>query len=134
MNNLLALLSGLIFGLGLVISGMANPHKVLGFLDISGAWDPSLALVMLAALSIAIPGYYWTQRRGSSLLGLALQIPPRKAIDRRLLMGAALFGIGWGMSGICPGPGILLLGTGSLQAMLFVLAMLTGISIYRRFS
>ena len=134
MNNLLALLSGLIFGLGLVISGMADPHKVLGFLDISGAWDPSLALVMLAALSIAIPGFRWAQRRGSSLLGLALQIPSRQTIDRRLLMGAALFGIGWGMCGICPGPGILLLSTGSLQSMLFVLAMLAGISIYQRFS
>ena len=102
LKTLLALLSGVIFGLGLIVAGMANPAKVLAFLDVTGAWDPSLALVMAGAIVVAAPAFLWAKRRERSLLGETLQIPAAGRLDRRLLAGSALFGIGWGIAGICP--------------------------------
>lgn len=110
LKSLLALLSGVIFGLGLIIAGMANPAKVLAFLDITGQWDPSLALVMVGAIAVAAPAFMWARRRERSLLGEPLQIPAARRVDRRLLVGSALFGIGWGIAGICPGPAWVLAG------------------------
>ncbi|AEF44953.1 protein of unknown function DUF395 YeeE/YedE [Serratia sp. AS12] len=125
-----ALLSGVIFGLGLIIAGMANPAKVLAFLDITGHWDPSLALVMMGAIAVAVPAFLWARRRQRTLLGETLLVPTNRRLDRRLLAGSALFGIGWGMAGICPGPAWVLAGAGSLPGWLFVAAMLAGMALY----
>ena len=100
LKSLLALLSGVIFGLGLIIAGMANPAKVLAFLDITGQWDPSLALVMVGAIAVAAPAFMWAPTRAEPV-GEPLQIPAARRADRRLLVGSALFGIGWGIAGIC---------------------------------
>jgi uncharacterized membrane protein YedE/YeeE len=125
-----AFVVGLIFGLGLMISGMANPAKVLAFLDIVGAWDPSLLLVMGGAIAVAAPAFALARRRRDSLLGLPLQLPTNRQIDPRLLLGGLLFGIGWGLAGICPGPGLVLLGSGVMEGALFVLAMLGGMVLF----
>jgi len=117
---------GFVFGLGLLVSGMANPAKVLAFLDLSGAWDPSLALVMVGAVVIAVPGFAIAKRKGMSVLGGPLRIPTTDGIDARLLLGSATFGVGWGLAGICPGPAIVALGSGHLRAIVFVVAMLVG--------
>lgn len=127
---LFALLSGAIFGLGLMIAGMANPAKVVAFLDITGQWDPSLALVMVGAIAVAAPAFLWARRRQHALLGEEMQIPTNRRLDRRLLLGSALFGIGWGMAGICPGPAWVLAGAGSLAGVQFVVAMLVGMALY----
>ena len=103
-RSVFALLSGAIFGLGLIVAGMANPAKVLAFLDVTGHWDPSLALVMVGAIAVAAPAFFWVRRRPRTLLGETVQLPSSRRIDRRLLAGSTLFGIGWGMAGICPGP------------------------------
>lgn len=123
---LVALLSGLIFGLGLIASGMADPAKVLAFLDLAGRWDPSLAFVMAGAIGVALLPFRQAGRRSQSWLGADLPPPPSGRIDRRLLLGSALFGIGWGLSGFCPGPGLLGLGAAYRPAFVFVLAMLLG--------
>ncbi len=130
LKSLLALLSGVIFGLGLIIAGMANPAKVLAFLDITGQWDPSLALVMVGAIAVAAPAFMWARRRERSLLGEPLQIPAAGRVDRRLLVGSALFGIGWGMAGICPGPAWVLTGAEIQRVWPFLLAMLAGMALY----
>ncbi len=130
LKSLLALLSGVIFGLGLIIAGMANPAKVLAFLDITGQWDPSLALVMVGAIAVAAPAFMWARRRERSLLGEALQIPAAGRVDRRLLVGSALFGIGWGIAGICPGPAWVLAGAERQRVWPFLLAMLAGMALY----
>ncbi|CNI16292.1 DUF6691 family protein [Yersinia vastinensis] len=130
MNLLFSLVSGLIFGLGLIIAGMANPAKVLGFLDIGGLWDPSLALVMAAAVGVATIGFTWAKKRQTSLLGQPLQLPTATHIDRRLISGSLLFGIGWGLAGICPGPALVLVGAGMFKGIIFVAAMLTGMGIF----
>ncbi len=127
---LFALLSGAIFGLGLIVAGMANPAKVLAFLDITGHWDPSLALVMVGAIAVAAPAFIWARHRQRSLLGDEMQIPTNRRLDGRLLAGSALFGIGWGMAGICPGPAWVLVGAGSSAGWLFVAAMLVGMALY----
>lgn len=129
LKSLLALLSGVIFGLGLIIAGMANPAKVLAFLDITGQWDPSLALVMVGAIAVAAPAFMWARRRERSLLGEPLQIPAARRVDRRLLVGSALFGIGWGIAGICP-PGLVLAGAEIQRVWPFLLAMLAGMALY----
>ena len=129
MNLFFALLAGLIFGLGLIVAGMANPAKVLGFLDIGGLWDPSLALVMAAAVAIAILGFTWAKKRKVSLLGQPLQLPTSNCIDRRLIGGSLLFGAGWGLAGICPGPALVLLGAGMFKGVIFVAAMVAGMAI-----
>jgi uncharacterized membrane protein YedE/YeeE len=130
MNVLFALLSGLIFGLGLILAGMANPAKVLGFLDLAGLWDPSLALVMGGGIAIGSVAFALAKRRTQSLLGLPMQLPASRQLDRRLLGGSIAFGIGWGLAGICPGPALVLLGSGSYQGMVFVVAMLTGMGAF----
>lgn len=134
MVNLMALVSGLLFGIGLIIAGMADPGKVLGFLDIAGAWDPSLAFVMGGAIGVMLPVSLWAKRMGVSLLGGVLNLPVSQLIDRRLLTGSALFGIGWGIAGVCPGPAFVLLGQGQEQAVVFVLAMLAGMVLFTLFS
>ncbi len=130
MNLLFSLMAGLIFGLGLIIAGMANPAKVLGFLDIRGAWDPSLALVMVAAVVVATIGFTWAKKRKTSLLGQPIQLPTAANIDKRLIGGSLLFGIGWGLAGICPGPALVLLGAGMYKGGVFVAAMLAGMVIF----
>ncbi len=121
-----ALLAGLVFGLGLILSGMGNPAKVQNFLDVFGTWDPSLALVMAGAIAVAIVAFTWAKRRKTSLLGEPMQLPTPTALDGKLLTGAALFGIGWGLAGFCPGPALMNLSTGQGEVWLFVAAMLVG--------
>jgi uncharacterized protein len=125
-----SLLAGLVFGLGLIVSGMANPAKVLGFLDLGGAWDPSLAFVMAGATAVAAIAFEVARRRNSALLGDAMQLPATRDIDRRLVIGSLLFGIGWGVAGFCPGPGLVAMGMGEFKALVFVAAMLSGMGIF----
>ena len=132
MQLLTSLLAGLVFGFGLILSGMADPAKVLGFLDLAGAWDPSLALVMGGAIAVGLPAFAWARRRSVSLLGAPMRLPTARAIDRRLVGGSVLFGIGWGIAGFCPGPALVALGMGRTQALVFVAAMLAGMLIFAR--
>ena len=125
-----SLLAGLVLGLGLIVSGMANPAKVLGFLDLTGAWDPSLAFVMAGAIVVAALAFAVAKKRTVSLLGAAMKLPASRDIDRRLVIGSVVFGIGWGGAGICPGPGWVALGMGELKALAFVAAMLAGMGIF----
>lgn len=130
MPALTALLSGLIFGLGLIVSGMVNPTKVLGFLDITSAWDPSLAFVMAGAILIAAPAFRLAKQRTVSLMGADMKLPVSGQIDRRLVLGSLLFGTGWGIAGFCPGPGLVALAMGQAKAVVFVIAMLAGMSVF----
>lgn len=130
MPILAAFAVGLVFGIGLIISGMANPAKVLGFLDLAGAWDPSLALVMAGAIAVGVGGFAVARRRARSLLGLPMSLPGRAPLDRRLAAGALLFGVGWGLAGFCPGPALVALGAGYAKGALFVAAMLAGMFLY----
>lgn len=123
--------AGAIFGLGLVISGMANPAKVLGFLDIAGNWDPTLAFVMGGAILVAFPVFQLAKRREKPLLAEKWSLPDRSDIDMRLLAGAALFGIGWGIAGFCPGPALAAIGIVPLGALIFVASMIAGALAYR---
>lgn len=125
-TNIAALLSGLVFGLGLILSGMGNPAKVQNFLDFFGQWDPSLTLVMGGAIAVGMVAFSWAKRRKTALLGDAMQLPTSTVIDRQLLTGSALFGIGWGLAGFCPGPALMNLSTLTPQVWLFVAAMLAG--------
>ncbi len=128
---LFALAAGALFGIGLAVSGMTDPDKVLNFLDISGRWDPSLALVMLAALAVATPGHAWVRRRGRAMCGDALQLPGNTRVDLRLLLGSVLFGIGWGIAGYCPGPALANLAHATTDAFVFVAALLAGSQLAR---
>ena len=130
MFALSALLSGLVFGLGLIVSGMANPAKVLGFLDLAGQWDPSLALVMAGAIAVGFFAFLIAKNRTRSLIGAEMKLPTASAINSRLLAGSALFGAGWGVAGFCPGPGLVALGMGEPKALVFVAAMLAGMAIF----
>ena len=130
MRGLIALASGLLFGFGLLISGMANPAKVLGFLDLAGAWDPSLALVMAGAIGVAFVPMQWIQRRGTTLRGEQAQLPTSSTIDRRLVLGSLLFGAGWGVAGFCPGPALVAASALIPQALLLVAAMLLGMWLF----
>ena len=121
-----SLLAGLVFGLGLIVSGMANPAKVLGFLDLTGNWDPSLALVMAGAIGISFFAFLVAKNRTRSLIGAEMRLPGGRGIDRRLVVGSLLFGVGWGVAGFCPGPGLVALGMGEVKALIFVASMLTG--------
>ena len=121
-----SLIAGLVFGLGLILSGMGNPAKVQNFLDFFGAWDPSLAFVMGGAILVGLVAFTWARKRKTSLLGDPMQLPSSTAVDKRLLTGAALFGIGWGLAGFCPGPAVMNLGTLRGEVWLFVAAMLAG--------
>ncbi|PRX24117.1 hypothetical protein B0G75_12321 [Paraburkholderia sp. BL18I3N2] len=125
-----ALLAGLIFATGLIVSGMANPAKVLGFLDIGGNWDPSLAFVMAGAIAVGSVGFAIARRLKRSLFNAPMSLPTATHIDRRLLAGSAMFGAGWGLAGFCPGPALLSAGSGEFKAMLFVIAMLVGMKIF----
>lgn len=127
---LVALLAGAIFGAGLLVSGMANPAKVKGFLDLAGAWDPSLALVMGAAVAIGLAGFRLAGLRTTSFLGLPMRLPVVRTIDRRLLAGGLIFGIGWGLAGFCPGPALVALVSGVAGAWIFVAAMVAGMLLF----
>jgi len=126
MAPLAALACGPVFGIGLIVSGMFDPGKVLAFLDVAGAWDPSLAVVMGVAVPVAAVGYAIGRRRARPLLAPAFNAPPSRALDRRLVIGSTTFGVGWGLAGICPAPGVLLAATGHGAGIVFVLAMLAG--------
>ena len=130
MTVIVAAIVGLIFGLGLIVSGMANPQKVLGFLDLAGPWDPSLALVMGGAVAVGLLGFALARKRERSLLGEPMQLPSRKDIDTPLLLGGALFGIGWGLAGYCPGPALVGVSAGVGSAIIFTLAMLAGMLLF----
>ena len=123
MKALCALLSGLLFGAGLLVSGMADPQTVLGFLDVAGHWNPALAFTMAGAIAVAAPAFWWARRRGAAE---APGTASRPKVDARLLIGSALFGVGWGLGGICPGPGLVLLASFTLPAWVFVAAMALG--------
>lgn len=124
-----SLIAGLVFGLGLILSGMGNPAKVQNFLDFFGSWDPSLAFVMGGAILVGLVAFTWARRRKTALLGDPMQLPSATAVDKRLLSGAALFGIGWGLAGFCPGPALMNLATLHGEVWLFVAAMLAGMQL-----
>ena len=131
MLNLSSLFAGLVFGLGLIVSGMANPAKVIGFLDLTGRWDPSLAFVMAGAIAVGAIAFALARTRSASLLDAPMRLPTDKRIDRRLLAGALVFGVGWGIAGFCPGPALVAIGMGSAKAAVFVVAMLAGMGIFQ---
>ena len=124
---------GALFGWGLIISGMSNPQKVLGFLDLAGLWDPSLIFVMGGAILVGLAGFYVVSKRSEAFFGGALHIPTRRDISKPLIIGSFIFGIGWGIAGICPGPALVALGAGYLKAFVFVVAMLVGMRICEKF-
>jgi hypothetical protein len=127
--KLVALAAGLLFGLGLTLSGMIDPARIIGFLDVAGAWNPTLAVVMAAAVAVAAVGFAVARRLPHPVLGAAFHPPGRTAIDARLVGGAALFGIGWGLVGYCPGPALASLGLGLRPTWLFVAAMMAGMAV-----
>lgn len=133
MKILMALLAGLLFGLGLILSGMTDPAKVLGFLDLSGNWDPSLALVMGGALLVGSLAFPFVVKRPKSILGDALRLPTTTQIDRRLVLGGLTFGVGWGLAGYCPGPALASLAQGGMKPLLFFIAMLAGMAMFELF-
>ena len=126
----MALLAGLVFGLGLIISGMTDPSKVLGFLDLTGAWDPSLAFVMGSALLVGSLAFPFVMKRNKSMLGEAMRLPTATQIDRRLVLGGLTFGVGWGLAGYCPGPALASLTQGGMKPLLFFVAMLAGMALF----
>ena len=125
-----ALIAGLLFGIGLLLSGMTDPSKVLGFLDLAGLWNPSLAFVMGGAIGAGFIAFAIAQKRQSSVLGNAIELPKNTKITKRLLIGSVLFGVGWGLAGFCPGPAIVSLAMGQTKAAFFVLFMLFGMALY----
>lgn len=133
MAAITALLAGLLFGLGLMISGMANPAKVQGFLDLAGRWDPSLAFVMIGAIAVGSLAFFIAKRRKRSFLGLSMQLPASTVVTLRLVLGSASFGIGWGLAGFCPGPALVALGAGYPKAIGFVAAMVAGMVVFEVF-
>ena len=126
-----ALASGLFFGFGLTFSEMINPRRVLGFLDVAGAWDPTLAFVMAGALLVSAPAFYLARKSPKPVCATRFQIPTNRVIDRQLVIGAGLFGIGWGIVGFCPGPALAALVTGQGKVLLFVVSMLVGMGLFR---
>ena len=130
MLNLNAFFVGLLFGLGLIISGMTDPSKVIGFLDLAGAWDPSLAFVMGGAILIGTAAFTIAKKRRRSLLGAPMQLSSATKLDKRLLFGSLVFGIGWGISGFCPGPAVVSAAAGQPKAWIFVASMLAGMALY----
>lgn len=131
--NIASLLAGLIFGLGLIVSGMANPEKVLGFLDIAGAWDPSLAFVMAGAIIVGVVAFAVARKRTLSFLGFNMTLPANNRIEKRLIIGSMMFGIGWGIAGFCPGPALVALGAGEAKGVVFVASMVAGMVIFELF-
>ena len=130
MQIVIALLVGLVFGLGLIVSGMTDPARVLGFLDLAGWWNPSLAFVMGGAITVALPAFVVAARRQRTLTGAPLQLPTATRIDRRLVLGALAFGAGWGLAGLCPGPALALIATGNGKVLVFVASMLVGMGMF----
>lgn len=130
MHTLGAFAAGLIFGIGLIVSGMTDASKVIGFLDLAGRWDPSLAFVMVGAIIVGMIGYAVARKRTVAFLGGAMRLPTQRHIDRRLVLGSLVFGAGWGLAGFCPGPAIVSLGAGQDKAVVFVIAMLAGMALY----
>nr|BBJ03985.1 membrane protein [Marinobacter nauticus] len=128
--HIASMFAGLIFGLGLIVSGMANPEKVLGFLDIAGAWDPSLAFVMGGAVIVGLVAFTIARRRTSSFLGFKIKLPTNTQIDKRLIVGSMMFGVGWGIAGFCPGPALVAFGAGEIKAVVFVASMVTGMILF----
>jgi uncharacterized membrane protein YedE/YeeE len=126
MQRLSEFLVGLIFGIGLILSGMTDPAKVLGFLDLFGLWDPSLAFVMGGAILVGVFAFALAKKRSTNMLGGAMQLPTANQVDKRLILGSLAFGAGWGLAGFCPGPALVSLGAGEIKAAVFVLAMLAG--------
>ena len=126
MTTLAALVAGLLFGAGLLLSGMSNPAVVLGFLDVSGDWNPALVFTMAGAIAVAAPAFHLMRRRHRTLLGAEASLPATTQVDAPLVVGSMIFGLGWGLSGICPGPGLVLLAGGSSHALSFVAAMVVG--------
>lgn len=130
MQRLSEFVVGLIFGLGLILSGMTDPAKVIGFLDLFGQWDPSLAFVMGGAILVGIFAFMLARKRTLSFFGNTLHLPKAGQIDRRLVIGSLLFGAGWGVAGFCPGPALASMGAGEAKALIFVGAMLGGMLIF----
>lgn len=130
MLNINAFFVGLLFGLGLIISGMTDPSKVIGFLDLAGAWDPSLAFVMGGAILIGAGAFTIAKKRQRSLLGAPMQLSSATGLDKDLLIGSLVFGIGWGISGFCPGPAVVSAAAGQPKAWIFVASMLAGMALY----
>jgi uncharacterized protein len=129
-HRFIEFLIGLLFGLGLILSGMTDPGKVQGFLDLAGAWDPSLLFVMGGAVAVGMVAFAVARRRTRNFLGGALDLPAGGDIDRRLVLGSLVFGVGWGLAGFCPGPALVALGAGHWQALVFTLAMLAGMAVH----
>jgi uncharacterized membrane protein YedE/YeeE len=130
-NESIAAISGLMFGFGLNLSEMVNPNRVLGFLDVMGVWDPTLAFVMGGALLVTIPGFAFARRRLKPLFAIEYSDPKNRLVDKKLVTGAILFGIGWGLAGLCPGPAIVNIGSLNAQALVFVAAMLAGMQLFK---
>jgi uncharacterized membrane protein YedE/YeeE len=130
MQKLSAFFVGLLFGLGLLLSGMSDPGKVLGFLDLAGAWDPSLAFVMGGAIAVGFFAFALAKQRTRSFLGGAMQLPKATQIDKRLVIGSLTFGVGWGLAGFCPGPGLVSMASGEVKGLVFVLAMVAGMGVF----
>lgn len=133
MKIFMALLAGLLFGLGLILSGMTDPSKVLGFLDLAGNWDPSLVLVMGGALLVGSLAFPFVMTRPRAILGDALRLPTATQIDRRLVLGGLTFGVGWGLAGYCPGPALASLAQGGIKPLLFFISMLAGMALFELF-
>ena len=130
MQIITALATGLIFGLGLILSGMTDPSKVIGFLDLTGQWDPSLAFVMGGAILVGVVAFPFAKGREKSLLGDVMRLPTARQVDRRLVLGSLAFGTGWGLAGYCPGPALVAVAQGGTQPLIFVVAMLAGMALY----
>lgn len=133
MRHLFGFLSGLVFGLGLILAGMTDPRKVKAFLDVAGAWDPSLAMVMGGAIALGVVVFARAAGRERSWTGDLMEIPSSRIVDRRLIVGGILFGMGWGIGGFCPGPALVALGSGMSEAGVFVAAMLVGMVLHDRY-
>lgn len=130
MHRLSEFIVGLLFGLGLILSGMTDPGKVLGFLDLFGAWDPSLAFVMGGAILVGLFAFSLAKKRTTNFLGTALHLPKSNQIDQRLVIGSLIFGAGWGLAGFCPGPGLVSMASGNFKGTVFVLAMIAGMVVF----
>lgn len=133
MQRVIEFILGLLFGVGLLVSGMTDPGKVQGFLDVAGAWDPSLAFVMGGGVMVGLLGFTWAKKKHSSISGAPLQWPEMTQIDRPLVLGSLMFGTGWGLAGFCPGPALVAMAAGNDKALVFVLAMMAGMVLFGRF-
>ncbi|VVP47211.1 hypothetical protein PS838_05159 [Pseudomonas fluorescens] len=134
MRLISAFVAGLIFGMGLILSGMTDPSKVIAFLNLAGTWDPSLAFVIGGAILVASVGFYFASKQSRAVLGDPMRLPTTNQIDRRLILGSLTFGVGWGLAGYCPGPALASLMSGQSEPFIFVVAMLVGMMLYEMHS